>query len=99
MRRGLEAISGRLSARVDEVADAMVARYRREIPEYSTLDDAILADVRHISALNMHAVLAELDAGQLEEARAGAARRVHHGVSLESLLHLRSSMRRRTCNT
>jgi len=87
MRRGLEAISGRLSARVDEVADAMVARYRREIPEYSTLDDAILADVRHISALNMHAVLAELDADQLEEARAGAARRVHHGVSLESLLH------------
>ncbi|MGH2970089.1 MAG: hypothetical protein ACRDK0_13645, partial [Solirubrobacteraceae bacterium] len=91
---GVAAIVERLSGRVEEIAGAMIARYRDEIAEYSTLDDDVLEDdVKRISVLNMRALLANLHRGEvlapdeLSESRAGAARRVHHGISLESLLH------------
>ena len=91
---GVGAIVARLSERVEAVGRSMVARYRDEIAEYSTLSEDVMAqDVMRISTMNMRALLANLDRGlllgpdELNESRAGAARRVHHGISLESLLH------------
>lgn len=91
--RGLAALVDRVSGRTDELARLMVARYRSEIAEYSTLDETVLEqDVREISIINTRALLANLGRGEvlrideLTASREGAARRVHHGISLESLL-------------
>ncbi|MGH2753842.1 MAG: PucR family transcriptional regulator, partial [Actinomycetota bacterium] len=72
----------------------MVQRYRDEIVDYSTLDDEILyGDVAVISLDNLRALLSNLQRGdvirpeELEEFRGGAARRVHQGVPLDSVLH------------
>ena len=72
----------------------MVARYREEIPDYAALDEeALFGDVMALSRHNFDALLSNLERGavlqpeELDHAREVATRRVHAGVSLESLLH------------
>jgi sugar diacid utilization regulator len=72
----------------------MVERYSAEIVDYAALTDDVRADVYGISLDNLRALLANLaddevvlQPEQLARSRAGAARRVRQGVSLESLLH------------
>lgn len=62
--------------------------------DYSTLDEEILyGDVAVISLDNLRALMANLERGEvlgeedLHDFRDGAARRVHQGIPLESLLH------------
>lgn len=93
-RHGTESIMGRISDRLDEIGRTMARRYREEIVDYSTLDEEILyGDVVVISLDNLRALLANLERGEvlgerdLDDFREGAARRVHQGVPLESLLH------------
>lgn len=90
----VEAIVARIGERVDDVARAMAERYRAEIVDYSTLDEELLFnDVAVISRDNLKTLLANLESGEvigpeeLEEFKDGAARRVHQGIPLESLLH------------
>lgn len=89
----LALIVRRAGARVDRTADAMVERYRSEIVDYAAVENTTLDDVREISLENLRALLDNVERGellrpaQLEHTRRGAARRVHQGVSLDSLLH------------
>ncbi len=92
--KGTRAIMTRMSGRLDEIGRRMANRYREEILDYSTLDDEILyGDVAVISLDNLRALLANLERGEvlgeeeLDDFREGAARRVHQGIPLESLLH------------
>lgn len=84
----------RVSSHVEAWARDAVARYREEIPDYATLDDAVLyGDVMALTIENMLALLANLERGellterQLADVRESAARRVHQGVALASVLH------------
>jgi DNA-binding PucR family transcriptional regulator len=90
----LTAIIERLSGRLGEVGDRMLERYEEEIPDYAGLRTRRLgADVRGTSLDNLRCLLRTLPLGigpgeeDLERSREGAARRVLHGVSLESMLH------------
>jgi sugar diacid utilization regulator len=90
----IQEIARRISRREEQVARTMVERYRAEMLDYAALDDRDLyGDVREVSLLNLRALLANLDGGrilhpeELERFRASAVRRVHEGISLESLLH------------
>src|SRR5256885_1056105 len=71
----------------------MVERYRTEIVDYATADDALLDDVRAGSVDNARALLAnvrdETDLGpeELERSATAAARRMHQGVPLDAFLH------------
>lgn len=92
--KGTRAIVARMSGRLDEIGRKMANRYREEILDYSTLDDEILyGDVAVISLDNLRALMANLERGEvlgeeeLDGFREGAARRVHQGIPLESLLH------------
>jgi sugar diacid utilization regulator len=88
-----EALVYRVTSRIDEICDTMVARYRDEIPDYAMADERVLEDVRGVSRQNLRALLGGLERGELlsseeiRRAREGAERRVHQGVSLESHLH------------
>ncbi|CAN5481606.1 helix-turn-helix domain-containing protein [soil metagenome] len=91
---GTHAIMTRISERLDDIGRRMANRYREEILDYSTLDDEILyGDVAVISLDNLRALMANLERGEilseeeLDDFREGAARRVHQGIPLESLLH------------
>jgi hypothetical protein len=80
--------------RLEETVAAMIERYRREIVDYAVLDRELLEnDVAGVSRDNLVCLLDYLERGdritedELRAFRAGAARRVHQGVSLDSLLH------------
>ncbi|HTW11228.1 MAG TPA: helix-turn-helix domain-containing protein [Solirubrobacteraceae bacterium] len=84
----------RVSAQVESIAGQMVERYRAQITDYRLVDDEILReDVYGVSLAAMRVTVANLASGrrpsigELESTRAGAARRVHQNVSLESFLH------------
>src|SRR4051794_35951670 len=88
------AIVRRIRGRLEEVARSTVSRYRDEIVDYApTDDDFLFGEVLDIARLNLEALLDNLETGndldpeQLDQTRAGAARRVHQGVSLGSLQH------------
>jgi sugar diacid utilization regulator len=87
------AVLERLLQRVEAIGDAMVERYRAEIVDYATADDALLDDVRTVSVDNARLLLVDLQRGTLpgpEEFQAtatAAARRVHQGIPLEAFLH------------
>jgi sugar diacid utilization regulator len=72
--------------------DEMLARYQDEIVDYHALDAERLADVHGFSSDNCMCFLANLErdeplvADDLAEMRRRAARRVHQGVALSSLL-------------
>lgn len=87
-------ISARLRRRRQEIGRSMIDHYRREIRDYSVLDNEVLAvDVMGVSLDNLDAVLelamtgTEVDEAGLDGFRLAAARRVDQGVALESLLH------------
>lgn len=93
VREEIERIVGALLARTGEIADAMVAAIQAEIAPYAHASAAVVEDVRE--HCNAHARLtfevmgvnrAPLR-GELEFARAAAARRVRQGIPLDSLLH------------
>lgn len=84
----------RVIDRLDEIADAMIATYRDQIPEYAATATAKFnEDVRSMSVENLVGLLDHLERGQLldDEAladiRTSAARRVHQNVPLDALLH------------
>jgi len=84
------AIGARLALRRDEIADRIVERIRTEIPDYRLVGDDIIADVRTITASHLELLVSTLVGGRtpveadFAETRAGGARRVHQGISLES---------------
>ena len=87
-------IVGRLSRELEPTARRMVSRYRETIADYRLADDGFLdQDVYPVSLCGLQVTVGNLERGQLATAeefngvRAGAARRVHQDVSLESFLH------------
>lgn len=90
----VQALVGRVSGRVQAIAERMVERYREQILDYRLVDsDLLRQDVYEVSLAAMRVTVANLASGrkpsleELESTRAGAARRVHQNVSLESFLH------------
>jgi hypothetical protein len=89
----LAAVVQRLEQRIEAIGDLMVERYRAEIVDYATADDALLADVRTVSMDNTRSLLATVVDGtgmnseELERSATAAARRVHQGIALEAFLH------------
>src|SRR5919202_339462 len=87
-------VDPRRRRRLEETVAAIIERYRREIVDYAVLDRELLEnDVAGVSRDNLVCLLDYLERGdritedELRAFRAGAARRVHQGVSLDSLLH------------
>jgi len=85
------AIGVRLELRRDEVADRIVARIGEDIADYRLADEALLrGDVRSITLQHLDLMLRALLEGRaateadFAATRAGGARRVHQGISLES---------------
>jgi sugar diacid utilization regulator len=89
----LAAVLERLLQRVEAIGDAMVERYRAEIVDYATADDALLDDVRTVSVDNARSLLVNLQRGtvpgpeEFQPSATAAARRVHQGIPLEAFLH------------
>lgn len=88
------AIVARIGQRLDDIGRTMASRYRDEILDYRSMPDEILyGDVAVVSVLNFQVLLATVETGApipatvIDELRRSAARRVHQGISLESLLH------------
>ncbi len=84
-------ISARLAARRDEIADRIVARIRADIPDYRLVDEEVIfTDVRSITMQHIDLVIGALGEGyaateaDFAATRAGGARRVHQGISLDS---------------
>ena len=84
------AIAARLNARRDDLADRIVERIRDEIPDYRLIDDEMAGDVRSITHEQLVILLDLLEVGREPDdrefagLRAGGARRVHQGISLEA---------------
>jgi PucR C-terminal helix-turn-helix domain/GGDEF-like domain len=87
------AVTERLLQRLDAIGDQMVDRYRQEIVDYATADDALLDDVRRVSVDNARSLLEDVKEGSrvsqdvIERSASAAARRLHQGISLEAFLH------------
>jgi sugar diacid utilization regulator len=88
------AIVARIGQRLDDIGRTMASRYRDEILDYRSLPDEVLyGDVAVVSVLNFQVLLTTVETGApipatvIDELRRSAARRVHQGISLESLLH------------
>lgn len=86
-------VSRATMAGAEQLATAIVARFRSEIPEYAALDaDLLEGDVRRVTLDNLRMLLGNLDASQplsaheLAKVRNGALRRGHQGVPLEAML-------------
>jgi sugar diacid utilization regulator len=93
-RRAVQAIIGRVEVQLEALAERLVERYREDIPDYRLIsDDELLRDVFEVSLGALRVTVANLAAGrrptldELDGTRAGAARRVHEHISLESFLH------------
>lgn len=90
----MRVIVGRLSGQLEAIAQRMVERYREEIVDYKLADhDFLYRDVYGISLAGLQVAVANLESGrppiseEFEAIHAGAARRVHQAVSLDSFLH------------
>jgi sugar diacid utilization regulator len=93
-RDALQAIVERVSEHLETIAKRMVERYRAEIVDYRLVDEEVLyKDVYQVSLDALRVTVANFESRQrpsleeLDGTRAGAARRVHQDVSLESFLH------------
>ncbi len=89
----MRAIVGRLSGQLEPTARRMVSRYRDTIPDYRlATDDFLDRDVYPVSLNGLQVTVSNLERGQqatpdeFNGVRAGAARRVHQDVALESFL-------------
>jgi sugar diacid utilization regulator len=87
-------IVGRFSRQLEPTAKRMVSRYRDTIADYRLADDDFLdQDVYPVSLDALRVTVGDLEHGRQAVAdefsgvRAGAARRVHQDVALESFLH------------
>ncbi|MDP9386290.1 MAG: helix-turn-helix domain-containing protein [Actinomycetota bacterium] len=85
------AIGLRLELRRDELADRIVTAIREEIADYRLAEEKLLTtDVRSITVQHLDLVVRALTGGRapteadFAATRAGGARRVHQGISLES---------------
>ena len=91
-QEAVQAITGRVKARLEMTSRKLVARYQEEIVDYRLADEQLLEDVHDVSLGALRLIVANLESGrrpepeELEVVRAGAARRVHQQVSLESFL-------------
>jgi sugar diacid utilization regulator len=91
--RALRAVAQRIALRKDELAKLTVARFREEVVGFQHVDESELAGALEFVQRNIESLVSGLenaepvDEGLLEMAREVAARRVHLGVSLESMLH------------
>lgn len=90
----MRVITGRLSRQLEPTAKRMVSRYHGTIADYRlAADDFLERDVYPVSLNGLQVTVGNLESGQLATAdefngvRAGAARRVHQDVALESFLH------------
>jgi hypothetical protein len=87
------AVANRLIGREEKVVGRIVACCRKEIVDYQAGGDILSADAAALARDNLETFLANLVPAapfsnmQLEKTRQAAARRVHQGVSLGSLLH------------
>ena len=88
----LAAIAQRIREQIDDVALAAVRRYRDEIIDYATVDDDFLhGEVLDLTREHLRVFVDNLERGivlraeQLDSTRESAARRVHQGISLDSL--------------
>ncbi len=86
-------VTGRVAAQLESISRKLVARYQDEIADYRlTTDELLLEDIYRVSLGALRLIVANLETGHrpepedLEVIRAGAARRVHQHVSLESFL-------------
>ena len=92
-REAVRTIAARVAVRLEPISRRMVERYREEITDYRLASDEALQDVYEVSLGAVRVTVENIVAGrspsseQLEVTRAGAARRVHQNVSLESFLH------------
>jgi hypothetical protein len=90
---GVRTIANRLIGREEKVAKRVMARCREEIVDYRSAGDLLSADAAALARDNLEAFLTSLvkaeplSSRQLAKTRLAAARRVHQGVSLESLHH------------
>ena len=87
-------VVGRLSRQLEPAAKRMVSRYRDTIPDYRLASDDFLdGDVYPVSLVGLQVTVGNLERGlratpeEFNGVRAGAARRVHQDVALESFLH------------
>lgn len=87
-------IARRLSQQLEPTAKRMVSRYRDTIADYRLADDDFLdRDVYPVSLNGLQVTVGNLESGQRATAdefngvRAGAGRRVHQDIALESFLH------------
>lgn len=87
-------IAQKIRQRLPDIGRTMIGRYQSEIVDYATLNQQVLTgDVMQVSLDNLESLLDRVQGeGRRDEAadesfRLAAARRVHQGVSLESLLH------------
>jgi sugar diacid utilization regulator len=90
----LHTIVERVNGQLEAIARRMIVRYREEIVDYKLVPDDLLEhDVFGVSLSALRVTMANIEAGrqpsaeELEETQAGASRRVHQNVSLESFLH------------
>lgn len=90
----MRVIVGRLSRQLEPTARRMVTCYRDTIPDYRLAhDDFLDRDVYPVSLGGLQITVGNLERGlgatpdEFNEVRAGAARRVHQDVALESFLH------------
>lgn len=86
-------VAERLQARIDEVADAMLASYRKEITAYAAIDDPVaIAEVRAISRTNLMLILRAIAEGEdlseqaLAVLRELGRRRAMQGFPLHAIL-------------
>ena len=93
-RQAVWAITNRVEAQLETIARRLVLRYRQEIADYRlATNEELLEDVHRVTLGALRVIVANLASGdrpaldELEVVRAGAARRVHQHVSLESFLH------------
>ena len=89
----IEAVATRLLGGEDTLVRRIVAACHEEIVDYRAAGELVAADAAAVSRDNLEVFLRNVVRGdrrssrQLDRTRQAAARRVHQGVSLESLLH------------
>lgn len=93
-QNAVQVIVDRLSRQLEPTARRMVSRYRDTIADYRLAGDEFLdRDVYLVSLDGLQVTVRNLEQGQqatpdeFNGVRAGAARRVHQDVALESFLH------------
>jgi PucR C-terminal helix-turn-helix domain/GGDEF-like domain len=89
----LRAVVNRIAVRKEQLARRTLDRYREEVVGWQEADEADLASAHDFILENIDTLLSGVEGDEpmpeelLQHAREVAARRLHHGVSLEAMLH------------